>query len=161
MSIGQNSCGKNIGGIRSIELLPPEAIAKADYYAATDEYDFVELAEGFEPTTLHFTEGSGRWVERAEGVGGPVVHRVECRLRGVQPAALVKLQRLALNGVVALVTTESGEEYLVGYSPEAHTDYPLRLAEGQTDSSKERSEGASTLLVLTSTDGWFSRPIAQ
>ncbi len=161
MSIGQNSCGKNIGGIRSIELIPPEALFRADYYAATDEYDFVELAEGFEPTPLHFSEGSGRWVEKTEDGTGRVVHRVECELRGVQPLAIRRLERLCLNGVVALVATENGEEYVVGYSPEAQADYPLRLTEVISDSSKVRSKEAATLLVFSSTDGWFSRPIAR
>lgn len=160
MTIGSDSCTKNLGGLHSIALLRPEWILALEYSPERGGYTQMELAEGCESIPLLFGEGGGCWSESANA-SGEVTHRLECKLRGAQPAALETLGKVARNGVVAVVTTLAGERYVVGYSPRAAAAYPLRPLLTESNSGSSRKEGASTRLVLTSTDGWYSHPLVK
>ena len=158
MELSQSHCGKHHGGVLRIALYDASRLISVPFDPSSGCYSSIEVEEGYTPIEVAFAEESGAWSERV-GSGGGVEHSVEFSLWGARCEALSTLQTLSERGVVALVECADGGQYLVGYSPRATTDYPLRLAEGNLNTFSHRTERPTTNVLLTSTDGWFSRPL--
>lgn len=160
MALSQALCGKHPGGLVSIRLYEATKILSAPFNHTLGGYSSLHLEEDYTPIEVAMAEGSGLWSEKEVGKDG-VEHRVEFALRGCRSEALSTLHTLSQSGLVAEVVLAEGGRYLVGYSPRANADYPLRLAQGSLNTQNRPSEMPTTTLVLISTDGWFSHPLLQ
>ena len=158
MELSQTLCGKHLGGIARLYLYDATKILSATYNSHLGAYTSVAVEEGEEPMEVVFAEGSASWSEKRRGEDG-VERRVAFSLRGVRPQALTTLTRLSERGIVAEVESEEGVKCLVGYSPQAHADYPLRLTSAEIVTGCERGDRPTTHITLTSTDGWFSHEV--
>ena len=156
MELAGTLCGKHLGGVARLGLYDATKILSATYDPHLGVYTSVEVAE--EPLQVTFAEGSASWSEKRLSDGG-VEHRVVFALRGVQSQALARLATLSERGIVAEVESEEGVRMLVGYSPQAHADYPLRLSSAEIKTGSERGDRPTTHITLSSTDGWFSHEV--
>lgn len=153
MTLGSLSCAKHLGGVRSLRLIPAEGVASVDYDVAEDAFRALLVAEGGEAVEVAHDASATSYCESVTA-DGRVEHRLTISLLGVQIEALDRLLVTLRRGVVAIVELEEGERWLVGYSPRAAADYPLRLAEGVAESGKSRQTRCHTSLLLSSVDGW-------
>lgn len=158
MELAPSVCSKHLGGVERIVLYAVDDIQNVAYNSLSQSFSPPQLGESCSPVELHFMEGGASFEESVES-GGRVTHRITCNLAGVVPEAVERLRRVARGGVVALLTTVDGGSYLVGYSVEAATDYPLWLHSAQVATHAARSSKATTTLVLESVDGWPSRAV--
>ncbi len=158
MELSQTLCGKVLGGVARLRLYDAAKIGAVAYDSKQGSYVAVGVEDGYVPVEVAFVEGSASWRESSVAAG-EVEHRVAFSLRGVRPAALSELVALSEQGVVAEVESAEGTKVLVGYSPEAGADYPLRLLAAEVATGSERGERAATEITLSSTDGWFSRRV--
>ncbi len=155
MALNETLCGKHLGGVARLGLYDATKILSATYDPHSGVYTSV-VAE--EPLVVAFAEGCASWSEKHQIEGG-VEHRVVFSLRGVRPQALATLTALSEKGIVAEVESEEGVRMLVGYSPQAQANYPLRLASAEIKTGSERGDRPTTHITLSSTDGWFSHEV--
>lgn len=156
MTLGSISCAKHLGGVRSIVLLSASEIGSLLYNPADGCFGSLMPAEGCEFLEVAFAENSASLEERVEA-DGTTTHKLHFSFRGMQSEVVDLLQRLSREGVVAIVELAEGEKFLVGYSPEASADYPLRLSEALLGSGSQREQRPSLSITLTSVDGSPSR----
>lgn len=158
MELTQTLCAKHHGGLRRIRLYDASKVVAAHYKTSAGCYSSLTVEEGYEPIEVAFAEQSASWSESANGEG-VVEHRVEFTLSGGRCGALGELLELSEGGgVVAEVECAAGDVWLVGYSPRATTDYPLRLQSAHHTTHSLRADKPSVEVVLRSLDGWASHP---
>lgn len=152
MELGSTTCAKHLGGVESVRLVSAADVVAVEYDPSQRLFAGLRLREGSDPVEVLFADGGASFEERASA-DGLVTHTLTFAMRGLQREAAGVLRSLSVDGVVAVVGLAEGESLLVGYSPEAAADYPLRLSQTLLDSGKSRAQRASTTLTLSSTDG--------
>ncbi len=152
MELGSITCAKHLGGVESIRLVSAVDVEAVEYDPAERLLSGLRLREGSDFTEVLFANNSACFEERVEA-DGTVTHNLSFRMQGLEREAANVLRSLSVDGVVAIVELPEGERLLVGYSPEAAADYPLRLSKAVLSSAQSRVQRASTTLTLSSTDG--------
>lgn len=118
---------KPVGGVESCTLYPADAVQTAIFSSEGCE---VQLrGEGVEVALL---ENSSRYEEETKGNDGvvKVAHRLHLVADRMEAEVWLDhdfLERLAVEGSVAVVALEDGRRLLVGYSPHFGNEQPLRL----------------------------------
>lgn len=157
MELSRNLCAKHHGGLLRLRLYDASKILAASYNSSTGCYTSLEVEEDYSPVEVVFAEQGASWSESVDE-SGAVEHRVEFLLEGCRSGALDELVALSEGGVVAEMVGADGVVRLVGYSPRAGADYPLRLAKALLDSRSSRADKPSVTVLLRSLDGWASCP---
>lgn len=153
MELGSSiTCAKHLGGVESIRLVSAVDIEAVEYDTTQRLFSGLRLREGSDFAEVLFADGGACFEERVEA-DGTVSHHLSFRMQGLEREAADRLRGLSVDGVVAVVGLPEGEKLLVGYSPEAAADYPLRLSLAVLSSAQSRVQRASTTLTLSSTDG--------
>lgn len=146
------TCAKHLGGVESIRLVSAVDVEAVEYDPSQRLFSGLALREGSDPVEVLFADGTACYEERVSA-DGVVTHTLTFVMRGLQREGAEVLRSLSVDGMVAVVGLAEGESLLVGYSPEAAADYPLRLTQTLLDSGKSRAQRASTTLVFSSQDG--------
>lgn len=133
-------------------LLSAAEIESVEYNPSSRLFTSLVLCEGYDFVEVVFAEGSASLEERV-GADGSVTHRLSFAMHGTKSDDVETLRRLSREGVVAIVENFEGEKFLVGYSPEACAEYPLRLAEVRLEGGSRKEQRAITSIILSSLDG--------
>lgn len=153
----RNRCAKNSGGIESIRLIETGKIVEADYDPATDSYRSFSLAAGAEFAYYQFREEQAVYRETLSlRSGSPqVFHELLFALDGLDGnarRAIEQLTEASIDGMVAIVTTNSRESLVVGYSEEFLDECPLRLKDVAALSGAKTSDRSMQTISLYSLD---------
>lgn len=156
-------CVKRTGGISSLWLVAADDVLAVAFNSSTREATSITLAPGAAAASYDFREDSARFRETVSYSGcGPIVdHEVSFAFSGFDNVAIRSAAVLADisagPGVVALVKTNCGDTFLVGYSVDFGSRRPLRLGSGGPDTGAKIEDNPQCLLVLNSKDTTFSR----
>lgn len=153
----QKGCGKRSGGIRSIALAAAKDVVRATPDPLQRVYTQVELRTGASFVEYAFREGEAEYAEEATVVAGVrrIRHTIEFSLDRPDTEtarALGELAEESTDGMIAIVTTNSGISLLVGYSEKFGTEQPLRLATSKLATGKMPADRNAENVVLVSED---------
>lgn len=153
----QKGCGKRSGGVRSIALAAADDLVLASLDPLLGVYAQVELRTGARFVEYAFREGEAEYTEEATVVAGVrrIRHTIEFSLERPDTEtarALGELAEESADGMIAIVTTNSGISLLVGYSEKFGTEQPLRLASSKLTTGKMPADHNADNVVLASED---------
>ena len=150
---------KPVGGVESVALYPADAVATALFSSAGCEVSLTGT-----PLEVELLEGHSSFEEQTKVRNG--VTRISHKLRLVadreRASAWLEnsfLERVAIEGTIAVVKLCDSRRLLVGYSALFGDEQPLRL-EALTSASGDTPHDMPTVtLELSSYDREFSQPI--
>lgn len=150
---------KPVGGVESCTLYPADAVETAIFSSRGCEMQL--CGEGVEVPLL---EDSSRYEEESRSRDGVVkvshlLHLVADRKEAEEWLDNNLLERLAIEGAVAVVTLEDGRRLLAGYSPHLGNEQPLRLESLISTSGSNLHDRPTVTLRLVSHDIEFSSEI--
>ena len=152
------------GGIRTLGLIDRNELATATYSTAEKGYVSVTLDEDCFFAKFEFREDEAEYKEEVLLSNGAwsVTHELRFTLdkmgNNCSPA-IATLTNASLNGMIALVVTNNGDTFLVGYSPEFGKERPLRLHAADGTTGRKLSDGTREIVVLRSEDVSKAMPL--
>ncbi|MDL2319899.1 hypothetical protein LJC45_02065 [Alistipes sp. OttesenSCG-928-B03] len=151
------ACAKRSGGIRSVALADAGAVAGAQYAATDGTYKWVTLTGGVGFREYRFREDEAAYTESVAFTDGlPLVtHTLSFALERMDAACREAIEELCAatdKGLVAIVTTNAGVSFLVGYSEKFGAAYPLRPARVSGVSGSKPADLSAEKIVLVSRD---------
>ncbi len=153
-----NPCGNRSGGVRSISLARASSIVQVTFDDASRSVAALTLREGEALVEVPFMEDSASFAEQASWEKGAllVVHELRFSADPVDAATARAVERLAegsrTGGLIALVRTQAGECFLVGYSRRFGMEQALRLAESKAATGVRKADKPLRTFVLRSAD---------
>ena len=153
----RHSCGKIIGGIKSVALIERCKIASFEISADENSYGGVNIQTGEGFAIFRFAEGAARYNEVCRREDGmiSVTHSIEFKIDRMDNGSRNLLREMAaasLCGLIAIVTTTQSDSLVVGYSEELLGESPLRLSEAKGTSGKEYTDHCGETVTLMSHD---------
>ena len=160
------ACAKRNGGIEKIGLLRAADIALVEYNASGDLFTSLSLTTGAAIAVYQFDEDSAEYSEVHRRTDGSysVEHRLSMSLGRFDSSSREAVEEIALTsecGVVAVVRTCSGEEFVVGYSQEFGAERPLRLLSSEATTGAKPSDATCRKLTLGSLDTASARVLVN
>lgn len=151
------SCGKVIGGVKSVALIERSGLGSFDLDPADNSYSGVSINARGGFTLLRFAEGAARYDEvcRRENGTVAVTHSIEFVMDKMDRESYGLLREIAsasLCGLVAVITTAGGSSFVVGYSEELLDERPLRLYEAESSSGEKYTDNSGVTIRLRSKD---------
>lgn len=153
----RNRCAKNSGGIRRIRLIEAPKIVSAQYDPLAGTYVSLTLSQNAAPVEYEFREDQAIYREKVSMHSGSV--KVSHELSFViddtgSPAgnAVEQIVEASWDGMVAIVTGNNGESFVVGYSPTFLAERPLRLLDSTALSGTKPADSTSQTVHLYSED---------
>lgn len=153
-------CSRHNGGIRHLRLAAANDIASIELSAGqVTNIVFKQRARFAE---YDFCEGTGELREEIDDYYSfKVKHTLSFSLNNLDTASLTAIEQLKVHscdGIVALVTTNSGETLLVGYSVDFATERPLRLQKMVAESGQDLGDASLCNITLYGEDTALSMP---
>lgn len=150
-------CAKRNGGIRTIEIIEASDLSSLTYDDEQGVFTDMAINQGSSFATYAFLEDGAQYQESVTLRDGVLVveHQLSFSLGRIDSASNASVDALvaaSYNGVVAVVTTNAGEKFVVGYSLEFGTERPLRVKSAQADSAAKLSDGMKQEIVLSCYD---------
>ncbi len=150
---------KPVGGIESVALYPADAVARAIFSCEGCE---VELSG--DAISVPLIDDGSQYEECSEGNNGiqRVAHSLrltadrECACEWFSPDFV---ERVAIDGVVAVISLCDGRRLLAGYSVHFGCEQPLRLEKLISNSGESLRDIPTATLHLVSYDTEFSPEI--
>lgn len=146
---------KPAGGVRAVRLHAVADIVRLDWSGGRCRG--IVLRPGAEALDLPLLEGRSRYAEEVAAAEGPaaVHHTLTLVLSRWQGRGLFTseyLQRMAADGVVALLTAEDGERMVAGWTERLTDEQPLRLQRLTFDTGFRPADAPMAEMVLECDD---------
>ena len=143
---------KPIGGVASVRLYPAEAVESVIFLDGG-----CRLALSTEGVEVELVDDKSIYEEQLNNKGGSLLVEHRLRLVAERNQASVWLdrewqERLATEGMVAVVELNDGRKLLVGYSEEFGDEQPLYLSSLVSSSGEELLDSPRLTLQLVSCD---------
>lgn len=153
----QRSSGKRSGGLRSISLIESDDMLNAVYDREKSIYSQIVLKEECGLKTYEFREGEAFFSEETETVDGTIRVRHEITFSLERPDkdsanAMDEIINASANGIIAVVTTNNGVSFLVGYSEKFGTEQPLRIKNSHMTTGRQFQDITVETITLVSED---------
>jgi hypothetical protein len=141
------------GGVVTVELIAADEFIGAFYDAELDCFTYMEASAAM--ACYVFREDGCTYNEQSVGIRGRLVkHTLSMEFAATEETrqALAELTSAAESGLVAIVTTGSGERLLVGYSPRFAGRFPLRIESNTYTRGTTPADFPTQTIVLVSED---------
>ena len=150
---------KPIGGVESVALYPADAVATALFSSVGCEVSLTGT-----PLEVELLESRSSFEEQSKVRNGVTrishkLHLVADRQKASAWLEQDTLERVAIEGVIAVVTLCDSRRLLVGYSALFGDEQPLRLESLISASGDSPHDMPTVTLELSSCDREFSQPI--
>lgn len=151
------SCSKHCGGIRSIQLIEIDKITSITYNAVTDSFTTFTFESGSQFMGYEFDEDSASLIENIKVYSGSisVEHTLSFTLGKFNPQSLAVVEELnnaSCKGFAALVETNNGDMFVVGYSAEFTSERPLRITQTEIMTGQKLKDSSYCRLIFVSED---------
>ena len=146
---------KPAGGVRAVRLHAAADIVRLDWSGG--RCTGIVLRPGARAVDLPLLECRSRYTEEvAAGEGPAAVHHtltlVLSRWQGRGLFTFEYLQRMAADGVVALITAEDGERMVAGWTERSADEQPLQLERLTFDTGCRPTDAPTAEMVLACDD---------
>ncbi|MCL2560885.1 MAG: hypothetical protein FWE10_00995 [Rikenellaceae bacterium] len=153
----RRACGQRNGGLREIALVQADAVSGVSFDAGTGMVSEVRLVDGGAWAVYRFKEDEAAYAERAVvgAAGALVTHVLSFTLECMSPDAARAVGELVMgapNGLLAILVTNNGDRFLVGYSERFGLQYPLRLKTAAGESGRRITDVSTEVITLESID---------
>ena len=154
-----NANYKPVGGVESVALYPADAVVTALFSSSG-----CEVSLSGTPLEVELLEGLSHFEEYSEVKNGATrivheLHLVADREEALPWLEREFLERIALEGSIAVVTLCDGRRLLVGYSALFGEEQPLRLDKLTSASGNSPHDTPTVTLQLSACDREFAQPI--
>ncbi len=154
-------CSLKVAGINTVQIISAEDVSSFAVETGTgadsDTFGTVTLVSGKTFIEFEFEQGKASWKDEVTVSGRqPMVkHTLEFYMNGISKESQKALQEFIDNtpcGMIAIVTDNNNEKWVLGYSILYAKKYPLRLESATADTMKALGEEAGTTVILSATD---------
>ena len=151
------SQGKKTGGIKNISICAATDISNLTYNKNNHAYSNIELRENCKFANYEFRENEASFSEEVILQNGivSVKHTVQFSLErpdSNSAVALNELMKISQDGMIAIVATNSGINFLVGYSQDFAAEQPLRIDKSSLDSGEKYADSSLETITLVAED---------
>lgn len=155
------TCSRRCGGVRAITLGQADQFSSITYDQSTQSYSNIRFSSQT-MQSYEFQEDCASFVETSTLTEGScqVEHRLSFALGKMDNTtrnAVDELIDASYGGLVAIVTTNNGDSFLVGLSEEFGPTRPLRMVKCAASTGEKPKDAIAMEVTLQSTDMAFAR----
>ncbi len=152
----ESACN-NKGGIKSIKLIDAREFLGCDYDKQSRCFSNIKLSEGAEFCNISYYENSAYYSESTKLDKGHtrVSHSLNfslCDTDEPTQSLVDKILDGSIRKLIALVTDNNSNTYLVGYSSQFLSERPLKLSLSSNDTAYSLSSRPMNTISLSSED---------
>lgn len=147
-------CTKSNGGILTIGLIEKSAFVGATLDATSDNYSAITVAASKKFLKYEFQEDEAEFKEdsKFENNSAAVTKYVIFKIPNMNAESRKAVQEIidaSYCGMIAIVTTPSGETFLVGYGEDVKAERPLRLSQSSGTTGKKMTDARGEEVTLS------------